>query len=164
MTPGPRISHFQHPLRKANPSRKRQLRTNTLRQKFMEVFQRLNIGFSMGTMWLKRLLLTEVKDMVKTRWAEPYCHCSSTSVSSTSTSSQYSTIILLCVELKVKLNQPWGKRFHQGFPKEITLELSFTGLTVCLGKEAKAVVCPGQAALSRSARHRGCLQPSCCAF
>lgn len=31
----------------------------------MEVFQRLNIGFSVGAIWLKRLRLTVVKDMVK---------------------------------------------------------------------------------------------------
>lgn len=115
VTPGPRISHFQHPLRKANPSRKRQLWTNTLRQKFMEVCQRLNIGFSVGTMWLKRLLLTVVKGMVKKRWAEPYCHCSSTSVSSpwfldSGGLASSSTIILLCVELKVKPNEPWDKQ------------------------------------------------------
>lgn len=53
---------------------------NSVRQKLMEIFfsQRLNIGFSMGTMWLRRLLRRVVKGMVEKRWVEPSCYCAST--------------------------------------------------------------------------------------
>lgn len=138
----------------------------------------------MGTIWLRRLLRRVIKDMVENRWVEPYCHCPSTSVRSAwvlDSGRWQATQQLFCSVWSWKsswtnpgINEYNPAESQQKNPKgsNTWAQLHSTEKTQWDKGKAHCVLrqrdwgcaVPWAGSPEPSARHMGCLQPSCCAF